>query len=100
MELLQCIPTNALSDFLNVYISVSPFGNGLVSLSAPFRITELRMAAFFVDELEKEITRAGMARVSQWRIPHVEPSLLARIVTGISGVGGANIRMYSRASKF
>ena len=36
--------------------SYSDFGNGLVSLSTPFRITELRMAAFFVYEPENEIT--------------------------------------------
>jgi len=41
-----------------------------------------------------------MARVSQSRVPHVVPPPLARIPTGISGLGGTNIRMHSRASKF
>ncbi len=76
------------------------FGNGLVSLSALFRITELRIVAFFVDEPENEITWAGMARVSQSRIPHVVPRQLTRIATGISGLGGTNIGMHSRAGKF
>src|SRR6266700_1328734 len=38
------------------------FGNGLVSRSALFRITELRIAAFFVDETRKRDHLSGYGK--------------------------------------
>jgi uncharacterized membrane protein len=40
---LQCILTNAISDFLKLYISVSPL-NGPLYLSRLFHVAEMRMA--------------------------------------------------------
>src|SRR5262249_36367090 len=52
-DLLQCIPTKAISDFLNLFVSVRPF---IVSLSSSFlpgsSVPGSRISSRFVDAAE------------------------------------------------
>ena len=66
MDSLPCIPPNVMSNFLNLYISISPFGNGTPLLLGLFYVAEMRMAAPFLGEPGGEIAQWVLARVSQW----------------------------------